>query len=457
MWTPLLDRGDTPIYLAIADAIREDIRNGRLAPGVRLPAQRQLARTLGVDFTTVTRAYAEARRRGLIAARVGQGTFVMRPVSGDSRESLSGGVVDMSMNAPPAIDDAPLIARMWRGLTEIENEQGSALLFRYQWAAGAPQDRAAGVSWLADRIERLSVERLVVAAGVQPALVAVLCDLAQSGDVICAPALTHPGLRVAAAHLGLALVDVAMDGEGVVPDAFERVCREVGPKAFHCTPTFQNPTTATMSPDRRREVARIARRYGVALVEDDVYGKLPRTPLPPLVNFAPELTWHIAGLSKVVSPALRIAYVVAPDARGAGRLAATLRAITGMASPLTAALATHWIRTGTAVDVLKAIRAETLARRRIAADAVGAEHMACEAFHLWLPLPKGWSRAAFHDEMGRRRVSVVSSDAFAICSHPPEAVRIGLGAAATREDLAGAMESVRDLLERPRSAPAGIV
>ncbi|HEY1927264.1 MAG TPA: PLP-dependent aminotransferase family protein [Caulobacteraceae bacterium] len=457
IWTPQLPRGEKPIYLAVADAILEDVRTGRLAPGARLPAQRELAKALGVDFTTVTRAYAEARRRGLISARVGQGTFVTRPVPGDPQSAVRGGLVDMSMNAPPTIDDARLVARMWRGLAELEREHGAALLFRYQSPAGAPQDRAAGVSWLADRIDNLSSERLVVSAGVQAAIVTILGEVARAGEVICASALTYPGLRIAAGHLGLGLIDVAMDAEGPTPDSFERVCRDVGPKALYCTPTLQNPTTATMSIERRREIARIARRYSVALVEDDIYGTLPRSPAPPLANFAPERTWHIAGLAKVVSPALRIAYVVAPDARGASRLAAGLRALTGMASPLTAALATRWIRDGTAADIRTAIKAETLARRRIAAAALGPDHLACEAFHLWLPLPMGWSRAVFHAELVRRQVSVVPSDAFAITSHPPEAVRIGLGSASTREELGRAMEWVREVLDGPRISSAAIV
>ncbi|MBV8683252.1 MAG: PLP-dependent aminotransferase family protein [Caulobacteraceae bacterium] len=456
-WAPLLSRGEKPIYLAIADAILEDVRTGRLAPGARLPAQRDLAKALGVDFTTVTRGYAEARRRGLISARVGQGTFVTRPVLGDSETGVTHSLVDMSMNAPPPLEDARHVARMWRGLAALEQEHGEALLFRYQSPAGAPKDRAAGVAWLRERIDDIAVERLVVSAGVQAAIVAVLGEVASAGEPICAPALTYPGLRVAAGHLGLGLVDVAMDEEGATPDSFERVCREVGPKAFYCTPTLQNPTTATMSIERRREMARIARRYGVMLVEDDIYGKLPQAPPPALANFAPERTWHIAGLAKTVSPALRIAYVVAPDARGADRLAAGLRALTGMASPITAALATRWIRDGTATETLKAIQTETAARRRIAADALGPEHLACEAFHLWLPLPKGWSRAVFYEELVRRRISVVPSDAFAITSHPPEAVRIGLGAASTREELSRAMERVRQVLDGPRTWSSAIV
>lgn len=447
MWTPGPLRGDKPIFQAIADAVAADVRAGRLAPGARLPPLRELAAELGVDFTTVSRAYAEARRRGLITSRVGQGTFVARRTEDYAPAESSAGPVDMSMNLPPQFADAALVERMWAAVPELQLEFGADLLLRYQQAAGAPNDRRAGLAWLADRIPGLAFERVLVSAGAQPALVAVMADVAGPQDVIGADALTYPGARGAAAHLGVSLAGLATDAEGVLPDAFETLCREAGPKALYCTPTFQNPTTATMGLERRREIVRIARRYRVLLIEDDAYGKLPARPPPALAALAPEITYHVAGLAKAVSPALRIAYVATPDARAAERVAARLRALTGMASPLTAALATRWIETGVAAQVLGAIRAETIARRRIAGEILGAPHGApAEAFHLWLPLPKGWSRASFQSQLARRQLAAVPSDAFAITPHAPEAVRVGLGAASSREGMRRALEAMADVL-----------
>src|SRR5665213_3451951 len=75
-WMPALERTSGPVYLAIAEAVAADITSGRLQPGARLPPQRALAKALGIDFTTVTRAYAEADKRGLVEGRVGHGTYV---------------------------------------------------------------------------------------------------------------------------------------------------------------------------------------------------------------------------------------------------------------------------------------------------------------------------------------------------------------------------------------------
>jgi DNA-binding transcriptional MocR family regulator len=336
---------------------------------------------------------------------------------------------------------------MWRAFAEAGERQGLDLLLRYQDPGGVAEDRAAAAAWLSDRIPGLDPARTLVSPGVQAALVSTIGALANPGDALCVEQLAYPGVRAAAAHLGLRLVGLEMDGEGVRPEAFLRACREIGPKALCCTATLQNPTTATMPLARRQEIVAIARRHRVAIVEDDAYGKLPEHPLPPLAALAPELTWHIAGLAKLASPALRLAYVAAPDEAAAVQVAGRLRAVAGMASPISAAVATRWFRTPTAEAVLQAIRKEARARRRMAAEAFGPQFLEpAEAFHLWLELPAPWTRTSFQAALQAHDISVVPSDAFAVSGQPPEAVRIGLGAAETRADLARALAAMAQVL-----------
>jgi DNA-binding transcriptional MocR family regulator len=230
LWAPALDRTSGPLYLAIADAIAADVASGRLAAGARLPPQRALADALGVDFTTVSRAYAQARKRGLLEGRVGQGTYISTPRK-PAPES-PGGAVDMSMNLPPRFDDRALSARMWSGIGTLKEPGGLDLLLRYQEAGGAPRDRAAGARWLAPRVAALATSRVLVAPGAQGALLAVASLLARPGDTICTEALTYPGFRALAAHLGIRLAGVAMDDHGLLPDAFEALCRKWTPKAL---------------------------------------------------------------------------------------------------------------------------------------------------------------------------------------------------------------------------------
>jgi len=457
-WTPAVTKSDGPVYLAIAEAIAADVKSGVLAPGTRLPPQRTLAARLGIDFTTVSRAYGEARQRGLVEGKVGMGTYVTaQPVRREPAVARSG-LVDMSMNLPPQFDNPELVARMWSGIAALQHSGGLPLLLRYQEAGGTSQDRHAGTQWLTPRLPGLTADRVLVCPGAQGALLALASLLARAGDTICAEALLYPGFRSLAAQMKITLHPLAMDGEGIDPDAFATACRQAKPKALYCTPTLHNPTTATMSLARRQAIVAVARQYGVPIIEDDAYGLLPQAKLPPLAALAPELTYHVAGLAKCLSPALRIAYLAAPDARSANRVAAALRATVSMASPLTAAIATGWIGDGTASAVLEAIRAEA-ARRQGLAERILPAHcgvVRSEGFHLWLPLPAPWNRGDFAAQLRSGGIGVVVSDAFALTSPPPEAVRIGLGAVPSA-DLEASLAAITDCLTGAPAATAMVV
>lgn len=451
-WTPDLTHATGPLYLALADAIARDLASGALPPGARLPPQRQLAQALGVDFTTISRAYAEAARRGLVEGRVGQGTFTRGRAAPETAAP-----VDLSMNLPPHFSDPALTARMWDEAARLRSG-GLDLLLRYQDPAGALADREAAVRWMSPVLPDFDPDRLLVVPGAQSALYALTSLLARPGDAVAVERLTFPGYRAAAAQAGVRLIDLEMDAEGLTPEAFEAACRAEAPRLLYCTPTLQNPTTATMSLARRHAIVEIARRHGVTILEDDAYGRLPAAPLPPLAALAPDITWHVASLAKCLAPGLRIAHLVAPSPRAAAQARGTLRATASMASPLTAAIATRWIETGCALAVLNAIRAETRARRDLARVLRDYTAPAPEGFHLWLTLPTGWSRGEFAARMSGSGIGVVGSDAFHVGAQvPPEAVRIGLGGPIGRPRLAAALERIGDLLAAAPALSSSVV
>ena len=152
-WIPDLSRSSKPIYLAIADLLAADVRCGRLSAGDRLLSQRELARRLEIDFTTVARGYREAQKRGLIELLVGQGTYIRTPASPEQPARLPPRnrieVVDLSMNLPPEPDDPSLIERMRAGLEEVGRD--IVALLRYQGFGGSPADKDAASAWLARR------------------------------------------------------------------------------------------------------------------------------------------------------------------------------------------------------------------------------------------------------------------------------------------------------------------
>ncbi len=458
-WNPTIAGDAGPKYLAIVRALADDIRAGRLPPGMRLPPQRALAKHLNVDLTTVTRAFNEARRTGLIDATAGRGSFVRGPTPAiETRRPEPSGSVDFSMNMPPQPVAARLAERMEMGLSRLARSSGFLDCMQYQDNAGNMADRAAAAQWLGRRLGPLSVQRVLVAGGAQVVLAAVLAAVLKPGDALCVPALTYPGLRMAAERRGARLVPVACDEDGLDPDAFLGVCKAEGPRALYLVPTLDNPTTATLPRARRERIAEVARSHGVAVIEDDAYGALPPDAPAPIASLAGDITWHVATLSKCVSPGLRIAYVAAPGTNEAVRLAAELRAINMMASPLTAALASQWIADGDLDAVIAAIRQENGLRQAVAREALRGLDVRAHScgHHLWLRLPEPWRRDEFGAHARQLGLSVIQSDAFAV-GPAPDAIRVSLGAAPDAETLQYGLSLLATLLAHPPGAISTVV
>lgn len=452
---PEWERGQTA-YVAIADAVAADVARGRLLPGDRLPTHRMLARRLGVTIGTVTRAYAEAGRRGLVRGEVGRGTYVLGLRADDPDIALAvpaspPAEVDLSRNlALPASTPPELlraIAEAWRGV------EPSALL-DYQAKAGNRQDREAGVHWLPPGL-RGDPDRVVLTAGAQHAIVSALATVTTPGDVVVAESMSYPGLRTAADHVGVRLVGLPMDGEGLVPDALAAACGRLRPRALYCTPTLQNPTGAVLSAPRRSEIAAVAARHGVVVIEDDTYGFLAPDAPPPLTADLGPLGVYVTTLSKSVLAGLRIGYLVT-EPQLATRIASTVMSTVWMAPPAMARLATRLIETGTATAVADWKRAE--GRRRLAlAHATlptlappGAE----SSLHCWLPLPPPWRGVAYTAASLARGVLVTSGEEFAVDwgQAVPQGVRLCIGTPADTVGLRSALQALRSVLDGPPAA-----
>ncbi|MBT9488519.1 MAG: PLP-dependent aminotransferase family protein [Rubrivivax sp.] len=460
-WQRRLAVGDRPAYLLIADLIAEDMRSGRLSARERLPPLRDLATLLDLNYTTVARAYAEARQRGLIDSRPGLGTLVK---SRSPALPLRGGsAAEMTMNLPPEPADPGLVARLRETAGETLARADLYQLLRYQDFGGTAQDRDAAASWLRQRLPQADAARTLVAPGIHGVLAALLTLLARPGDLVCAEALAYPGLKALAAQFGIQLHPLPMDDEGMDPEAFEAACRTLHPKALFINPNLHNPTTLTTSRARREALADVALRYSVPIVEDDAYGMLPLKPLPALATLAPGLTYHVTGFSKCLGAGLRTGYVLAPTVTHALRLAGALRATTVMASPVTNALVTRWVGDGTAEAVLQAIRAECSARMAMAARHLGhhALHSQPEGFHFWLPLggeaAGAWRGVEFASYLRTQGVAVLASPAFSTDGDPPEAVRVCLGGALSRDDCDTALRLIADTLDHPRHPHATVM
>jgi DNA-binding transcriptional MocR family regulator len=445
------------LYQAIVEALAEDIGRGRLANGMRLPTHRDLAESLGVTVGTVSRAYTEAARRGLVSGEVGRGTFVR--AAGSRHDEAADAVVDLGQNHPPDPPSSPQRTALHATLADLAERTDVARFLDYPAAGGNAADREAGASWVARAGVPAGAEEVIVCTGSQHGLTVLLATLLEPGDLLLTEELTYAGLKAVAGLLRLRLRGLAMDRHGLRPDALEDACREGGAKAAYLIPTLHNPTTAVMPAERRAEIVAVARAHGLALVEDDVHGLLPESRPAPLAALAPERTYYLTSTSKTLAPGLRIAYVKAPGAM-VPRLEAALRATTWAVAPLTAAVASQWIRDGTADALVAARRAEARARQAIARERLaGADFDAHpEAYYLWLRLPDPWRSDSLVAEARARGVLLTPAGAFAVGRGPvPHAVRVCTGAARTRESLARGLSVVADLLHAGDPAGAAVV
>ncbi len=460
MWVPQIESRSGPLYVAIADALAEDARTGRLRPGSRLPTHRELADGLGVTVGTVTRGYAEAARRGLLTGEVGRGTFLRGPAPELSPAPAASqpGLVDLSLNLPPPLGEGKGGA-FGRTLAALASQDLSSLLDDYAPEGASPGHREAGAAWLELSGLRAEPARTLVTSGSQHALTVVLSAFLRPGDLVLTEGLTYPGVKGVAALLNLRLQGLAMDGQGLDPAAFEAACRTQAPRALYTIPTIHNPTTTTMGEGRRREIVRIARAHGVVVVEDDVHRLLAEDAPAPLASLAPESVCYLLGTSKTLAPGLRVGFLHAPEHLVA-RIAAGIRATTWMAAPLMVEVVARWLKDGTAQKLLKRRRDEARARHRLAAEALAGLRLDCQptAHHAWLHLPEPWRAETFAASARRQGVAVTPAQVFQVGrAAAPHCVRLGLGAPRTREDLERGLSALASTLRSPVEASLMLV
>jgi DNA-binding transcriptional MocR family regulator len=443
MWRPRLERRNGPIYAAIAAAIAHDVHAGRLKPGERLPAQRELADQLRVTVTTVTRAYAEAERRGLVRGEVGRGTYVSpSPFTASARSP--GGAVDLGTNALlPHVHARELTDK----LSQLVMRSTPDYLFNYQPHGGRPEHRDIAARWLTRARVPADAANTILTSGAQHALTVAIGTLTAPGDAVLCEAVTYTGMRSLANHLHVPAHAVAMDDEGLVPDALEDAVHESGARILYCVPSGQNPTARVMSKKRRQEIVSVAARLDLWIVEDDAYGFL-FDGVEPLCVSLPERTFYVTSMSKSLVPGMRLGLLRTPPG-WTERMIGAVFATTVMVTPLDAAAACAWMEDGTAEQVVAWKRQEVRARQHMARQALGDVVAGSpQSQHAWVQLPPAWPADDFAREARQRGVIVTPAREFAVARHDvPNAVRIALGGAADRETLKRALATLADIVQ----------
>jgi len=461
-WLPDLSAGSGPLYQRLADSIESDIDRGVIGVGAKLPPQRDLAYDIGTTVGTVGRAYQLLRERGLVSGEVGRGTYVLGQRPEEAKAELlepseqgtrfidapSGKLRFDSTAAPDIGQDAVIAEMLSRTAHEHPHDISSYTRdFPERWSE-------AGSRWLARNSYRPALDSIVPTLGTHAAVMAAIAALTTPGDYVAFEHLTYSQISRSAGLIGRRTALVASDDEGIDPEDFARVCAQKHPKMMFLMPTAKNPTLVTLSAERRKAIARVAREFNVVLIEDDLYGDLTDDPTPLLAEYAPERTIVAGGLSKSVAAGVRGGWLACPPAYR-HRIRVAHKMMTGGLPFLLAEVGSRLVLSGQASDIRRRCIAEIGARIAIVREALaGFEFRAKDSVpFVWLTLPEPWLSGTFKQACLEHGVLIDDEDEFKAGRSEQvfHAVRFGVSQPRQRKDVAGGVTVIRRLLEEGRA------
>jgi DNA-binding transcriptional MocR family regulator len=338
------------------------------------------------------------------------------------------------------------------------NKRNSDLLeaVAYSPAAGPESQRRAAVTWLS-RVANFEADwnRLLMTAGAQQAMSLVFGLLCRPGDAILCEAATFFGMKRLAEHRDYSLQGVEMDEEGLLPDALDRAAKMTGAGVLYTMPTVQNPTSRTMSIERRKQIARIVRRRQLWVVEDDAYALFaPRTPkgLSPLASLVPERCFYLGGVSKALAPGLRVGFLHCPVGTHFDALVKAVQATVYAPPTLGGVFFSRWVSDGSAFDIANTVKADIERRAALAKEILSGQFSAeiRLAPHFWLPMPELEAERTAGSAL-RAGVAVTPPGLSVVRPDLVSGLRVCLGAASDLAELRLGLERLRQALLKNRS------
>ena len=459
-WKVALERIDssrsTPLYLQIVHAIIHEIEQGRLSPGSFLPSSRELAQILKLNRKTVVLAYEDLIAQGWLESQATRGTVVAAQIYQARRATPPRGSGTASpeyfFRSPPArglaqapgrtykLDEgapdgrlfpADILARAYRSAIQRASRDNR---LQYRDPRGSPRLRLAVAEMLrAERGLPIDPEDICITRGSQNGIYLAARTLLTPGDTVLVEALTYEPAVAAFADLGARIVAVPLDEHGADAEAVEAACRRHRVRAIFLTPHHQFPTTVAMRPERRLRVLELARQFGFAVIEDDYDHEFhfESQPLLPMASYAPNRVIYIGSLSKLLLPALRIGYIVAPRPF-VEAVAHAVSLIDGMGNTLTEDAAADLITEGELRrHVRRATRIYAVRRQAFAAtlDDIFGERVQYRipagGLAFWLRFPEPGLLCKIEAGAPAHGISLAPSASFAAAPEAPNGLRIG--------------------------------
>ena len=463
-----LDReSSVPLYQQICQKLREAILSGELAEGTRLPTERALAAELGVNRTTIMNAYNELASEGLIEGHVGRGTLVRRNPFSYSEEPFDAHEPSWLFGVPTGAEMLGPDAHLLSELASI-GERRDVISF----STGAPapsllpaqmlstifseslaRDHIAALGYspvegllslrrgIAERMRRRGVavdaRHILILSGSTQGVGLVSRFLLRPGEEVVVEVPTYLGAIQAFRSLGARVLGVPADSDGMRVDLLETILARHRPRLIYVQPTFQNPTGAVMSPERRRRLLLLARRYQTPILEDDPYGEMYFGGPPPQPLKAIDTSGHVIYLStysKILAPGLRVAWLAAPEPM-VERLALHKQIFDLNTNSIGQWAVSEILRRNLLDDHQALVRQQYQQKRDIMLRAieeywpetVRVNHPG-GGFHLWCRLPGDLRARALLREAATERVTFVIGEPFHIDGGGQQAFRLSFAA-----------------------------
>lgn len=445
MWDFAFTEKGGPRYLQIADALERDILSGELFPGHRLMTHRNLAKVTGVTVSTVTRAYAEAEKRGLIKTMVGRGTFVTAITPASIYDGGMGSTIELGVPMPLALEEPSIRPVLQKVMAE---EDVDALVKRYS-PFGYAHHREIAARWLRRSGVDVTADSLLITAGHQHSLYSIFYTLFGPTDKIAVDQLTTPGLKLLALQAGFDLKGVRMDADGMVPEELDALCTTNEIKGIYVTGGMQNPSARQVPPKRRDALAKVIERHNLILVEDSSFF-LHENAMSAIAAMLPEKSVFLSSFSAILYSGLRVAFVHAAP-RFHNRLAQAIVENIWTVAPLSVALACECIATGLADRVIEQKRRETARRVSLVRDTLAEFDVSCaeQSIYAWIQLPNSWNSRDFEYLAERSGVRVLTAEKLAVAGTvAPNAIRLAVTGPPDMASLKRGLGILASLLRR---------
>lgn len=451
-WKPDRKALKRPFYLSIASLLEQEIMNGLLSPGTKLPPQRELADFLDVNFTTITRAYRLCMAKGLIYAVTGSGTFVSPNAARSitiSTEKISSECIDLGFVASFEQSNDIVVETVKRVIGKSYLDK----LLNYNDPTGIPHQKKAGLNWMESFGIRSDSEHMAIVSGSQNALAIALVALFEPGNRIATDIYTYANFIELAKMLHIKLVPIPGDRFGMLPEELGNQCRQTDIHGIFLMPSCSNPTTIMISDCRKRELASVIRKHRLILLEDDIHAFLTAGIDPdykqPMFDLLPEQTVYICGTSKSICSGLRVAYMVFGEAMHKKILRAIFN-INVKTSSLDAEIITELILSGKAFDIVS--RKKQLAQF---ANAIYEGYFPQNSptghhplsFYRWLPIQGHFNAEQIVADLEQAGIRVFHSNRF-LSGHATsdQHLRIALSSTNSLRELRSGLEILKQYL-----------